>query len=43
VLGARWRALVSGHVAVTVAVNQVLRRSLARFRSMKVQFNDLPP
>jgi hypothetical protein len=37
------RALASVRVAVTVAVNQVSGRGPTRFRSMKVQVNDMPP
>jgi len=40
--GLPWRALVSVRVAVTVAVNQVLRRESTGFRSMKAQVNDMP-
>lgn len=40
--GLPWRALVSVHVAVTVAVNQVLRREPTRLRSMKAQVDDMP-
>ena len=38
----RQRALVSVRVAVTVAVNQVLRWQSAWFQSVKVQVSDAP-